>query len=171
MAPPREIETAKPLNVEWPTMALIVTMYVLLALLMWFFTRLPWWVASPIGAYLIALHGSLQHEALHGHPTRNRLVNELLVSINPSLWFPRSETAKPLNVEWPTMALIVTMYVLLALLMWFFTRLPWWVASPIGAYLIALHGSLQHEALHGHPTRNRLVNELLVSINPSLWFP
>jgi len=28
---------------------------------------------------LIALHSSLQHEALHGHPTRSRLVNEMLV--------------------------------------------------------------------------------------------
>lgn len=88
MALPREIEIAKPLALERPTLALIFAMYALLAVLMWFFTRLPWWVASPIGAYLIALHGSLQHEALHGHPTRNRLVNELLVSINPSLWFP-----------------------------------------------------------------------------------
>jgi fatty acid desaturase len=84
----REIETARPLVIEWPTVVLIASMYALLALLLWFFTRLPWWVASPIGAYLVALHGSLQHEALHGHPTRNRLVNELLVAINPSLWFP-----------------------------------------------------------------------------------
>jgi fatty acid desaturase len=88
MALPHEIETAKPLSIEWPTVALIVPMYAALALLLWYFTRLPWWVAAPIGAYLVALHGSLQHEALHGHPSRNRLVNELLVSINPSLWFP-----------------------------------------------------------------------------------
>ncbi len=85
---PREIEMAKPLRVEWLTVALIAFMYAALALLMWFFHALPWWVVAPIAAYLVALHGSLQHEALHGHPTRNRLLNELAVSINPSLWFP-----------------------------------------------------------------------------------
>ena len=88
MVQPREIETAKPLRVEWPTLALIALTYGLLAVLMWFFHALPWWVVAPLGAYLVALHGSLQHEALHGHPTRNRLVNELAVAINPSLWFP-----------------------------------------------------------------------------------
>jgi fatty acid desaturase len=85
---PREIETARPLSIEWPTVALIAVVYASLALLMWFFHAIPWWVVLPIAAYLVALHGSLQHEALHGHPTRNRLVNEILVSINPSLWFP-----------------------------------------------------------------------------------
>ena len=85
---PREIEAARPLSIEWPTVALIAGVYASLALLMWFFHALPWWVVLPMAAYLVALQGSLQHEALHGHPTRNRLVNELLISINPSLWFP-----------------------------------------------------------------------------------
>ncbi len=88
MLSPREIETAKPLTVEWPTVVLIALAYGLLALLMWFYQSLPWWVVVPVAAYLVALHGSLQHEALHGHPTRNRLVNELLVAASPSLWFP-----------------------------------------------------------------------------------
>lgn len=88
MLSPREIETAKPLTVEWPTVVLIALTYGLLAVLMWFYQNLPWWVVVPVAAYLVALHGSLQHEALHGHPTRNRLVNELLVAASPSLWFP-----------------------------------------------------------------------------------
>ena len=88
MVQPCEIETAKPLRVEWPTVVLIALTYGLLALLMWLFHALPWWIVAPLGAYLVALHGSLQHEALHGHPTRNRLLNELAVSVNPSLWFP-----------------------------------------------------------------------------------
>jgi fatty acid desaturase len=40
-----------------------------------------------------------------------------------------------------------------------------------GACLVCLHGSLQHEALHGHPTSSRLVNEALVFPPISLWFP
>ena len=85
---PTEIPAARPASVEWPTVALIAVMYAGLALLMWFFHALPWWVVLPRGAYLVALHGSVQHEALHGHPTRSRGLNELLVSLNPSLWFP-----------------------------------------------------------------------------------
>ena len=37
--------------------------------------------------------------------------------------------------------------------------------------LVTLHGSLSHEVLHGHPTRSALVNELLVFIPISMWFP
>jgi fatty acid desaturase len=84
----REIETAKPARLEWPTLGLIAATYGALALLMWFYHALPWWLIVPAAGYLIALHGSLQHEALHGHPTRNALVNEMLVFINPSFWFP-----------------------------------------------------------------------------------
>jgi fatty acid desaturase len=43
--------------------------------------------------------------------------------------------------------------------------------APLGAFLVCLHGSLQHEALHGHPTSSRLLNEILVFPPISLWFP
>jgi fatty acid desaturase len=78
---------------------------------------------------------------------------------------------KPARIEWPTIALIVFCYAALATLMWFYYALPFWIIVPAAGYLIALHGSLQHEVLHGHPTRNGLVNEALVFINPSFWFP
>ncbi|CAN5446024.1 fatty acid desaturase [soil metagenome] len=84
----REIAAARPLTIEWPTIGLIAGVYFGLGLLMWFYSVLPWWVIVPCAGYLIALHGSLQHEVLHGHPTRNRVLNELMVSISPSLWFP-----------------------------------------------------------------------------------
>ena len=54
--------------------------------------KYPWVVLAPLGAYLVALHGSLQHEALHGHPTRSAVVNELLVFLPVSLWFPIAAT-------------------------------------------------------------------------------
>ena len=88
MQTPTEIAAAKPTTVEWPTVILIVLTYGALATLMWFYHALPFWVIIPLAGYLIALHGSLQHEALHGHPTRNALLNELMVAINFSLWFP-----------------------------------------------------------------------------------
>jgi fatty acid desaturase len=67
--------------------------------------------------------------------------------------------------------LIALTYGALATLMWFYYALPFWAIVPLAGYLIALHGSLQHEVLHGHPTRNAGLNELLVAINFSLWFP
>jgi fatty acid desaturase len=84
---PASIEPSYPER-EWLTIALIVGTYAGLALLMWFTPVLPFWVVILPAAYLVALHMSLQHEALHGHPTRNARVNELMISINPSLWFP-----------------------------------------------------------------------------------
>ena len=88
MQQPTEIAAARPAQIEWPTVILIILTYGALATLMWFYYALPFWVIIPLAGYLIALHGSLQHEALHGHPTRNAALNELMVAINFSLWFP-----------------------------------------------------------------------------------
>ncbi len=74
-------------------------------------------------------------------------------------------------VEWPTIAVIVTVYLVLGLLLAYHAMLPWWVIMPIGAYAAALHVSLQHEVLHGHPTRNRWLNEALVFVTPTMWLP
>ncbi len=83
-----------------------------------------------------------------------------------------SETSlKHRGIEWPTVALLVGNYAILILLVLNHASLPWWILLPIGSYCVALHGSLQHEALHGHPTRNRLVNDALVTIAPHLWLP
>jgi fatty acid desaturase len=75
------------------------------------------------------------------------------------------------TVEWPTIGLTVVLYGVLGSLVWFHASLPWWIILPIGAYFAALHSSLQHEVLHGHPTRSRLVNEALVFLTPTLWLP
>ena len=75
------------------------------------------------------------------------------------------------EVEWPTVALIAAVYVVLGLLVWFHASLPWWVILFVGAYCAALHASLQHEVLHGHPTGNRLLNEAMVFVTPTLWLP
>ncbi len=42
---------------------------------------------------------------------------------------------------------------------------------PVGAWLIAWHGSLQHETIHGHPTRSHLVNTAIGFPPLSLWLP
>ena len=79
----------------------------------------------------------------------------------------RAASAAGKGIEWPTLALTAVVYTLFGLLTWWHTELPWWLILPLGGYLVCLHGSLQHEAVHGHPTRWPLVNEALVF--PSLW--
>jgi fatty acid desaturase len=49
---------------------------------------------------------------------------------------------------------------------------PFFLAvAPLGALVVAWHGSLQHEIVHGHPTRARWVNTLLASLPMGLWLP
>jgi fatty acid desaturase len=74
-------------------------------------------------------------------------------------------------IEWLTLGLIAIVYAILAMLTWNHESLPWWLILPVGAYCAALHSSLQHEVLHGHPTRNRMFNEALVFITPTMWLP
>ncbi len=74
-------------------------------------------------------------------------------------------------IEWPTIVLAVVVYAVLGALVWLHASLHWWVILPIGAYCAALHTSLQHEVLHGHPTGNRIFNEALVFIFPTMWLP
>ncbi|MFB2550209.1 fatty acid desaturase [Ensifer soli] len=74
-------------------------------------------------------------------------------------------------IEWPTLGLIAACYAL-----WFLAGLVVYPVEPLlamalFAVAIALHSSLQHEALHGHPTRNRHLNEMLVGLPIGLFYP
>ncbi len=75
------------------------------------------------------------------------------------------------RLELPTLLLILTVYLVLGLLVYFHAALAWWVILPVGSYAGCLHSSLQHEVLHGHPTRSRWLNEILVFIAPQFWLP
>ncbi|CUH87989.1 Fatty acid desaturase [Phaeobacter sp. CECT 5382] len=77
----------------------------------------------------------------------------------------------PQGIEWGTFALILVCYGLwLAVLV----LLP---AQSLALTVIclgivaALHSSLTHEALHGHPFRNRLINEALLFLPLTLFIP
>jgi len=82
-----------------------------------------------------------------------------------------ARTRQEATIEWRTVGLIALTWTAFGFLTWFWRELTWLVLTPLGAYLVCLHGSLQHEALHGHPTRSALINELLVFPPVSLWFP
>lgn len=49
--------------------------------------------------------------------------------------------------------------------------LPWWLLLAAGGITVCLYGSLQHECLHGHPTRWRHLNDALAMLPLSLWLP
>lgn len=73
---------------EWPTLLLFVCVYVGWILAVSFHEALPVWLLLPALALLTTLHSSLQHEALHGHPTRSGRFNECLAAIPLGLFIP-----------------------------------------------------------------------------------
>ncbi len=77
-------------SIDLPTMGLAVGIYLAFGFLTWFHNALPWWVVAPLGGYIIALHGSLQHEAVHGFPSREAWMTELTVFPSLWLWLPFS---------------------------------------------------------------------------------
>ena len=82
-----------------------------------------------------------------------------------------SSTGDSGRLEWPTLLVLAGTYGAFGLLTWFHASLPWWLLLPLGAYTVCLHGSLQHEAVHGHPTSRTWVNEALMLPSLWLWMP
>ncbi|MBB2205460.1 fatty acid desaturase [Gluconacetobacter takamatsuzukensis] len=73
---------------EWPTWAAILLCYAA-----WFLLGGLLYPAHPLPALAgmavaVAFHSSLQHEAIHGHPTPSALCNELLVGLPLGLAYP-----------------------------------------------------------------------------------
>ena len=90
--PLMEIVELPPLNrrIEWPTAALAFVIYGSWLMATYFYRDLPWWGLPAIGGWVIAWQLNLQHETIHGHPTRNRAVNEAIGCWPLSLWLPYS---------------------------------------------------------------------------------
>src|SRR5579872_4088669 len=78
---------------------------------------------------------------------------------------------KRARVEWPTVALALAIYALWFGTTFFHDRLPVWVLTPIAAWTVAWHMSLQHEIIHGHPTSYRWINSLIGVWPLALWLP
>lgn len=89
-AAPHPITPPRRRPVEWPTLALVVVTYGGWGLVTALRARLPTPVVVLLGAWIIAWQGSLQHEIIHGHPTRWRALNRALGWIPLSLWLPFS---------------------------------------------------------------------------------
>ncbi|CAN7710245.1 fatty acid desaturase [Rhizobium sp. LjRoot258] len=75
------------------------------------------------------------------------------------------------RIEWQTVALAIVIYGGFFAATWFWQSLPAVVVIATGSWLIAWHGSLQHEVIHGHPTRNQRINDAIGWPPLSLWLP
>ena len=73
---------------EAPTLALALLIYGGWLALTWFWAELPLPLSLPLGAWLLAWHGSLQHEIVHGHPTPWRRLNRAIAWWPIALWLP-----------------------------------------------------------------------------------
>ncbi|HVP34190.1 MAG TPA: fatty acid desaturase [Steroidobacteraceae bacterium] len=74
-------------------------------------------------------------------------------------------------VEIPTLLVALAAYGGWCAVTLMYGRWPLWVVAPLAAVLVTLHGSLQHEIVHGHPTRWRRINRLLAIVPLSIWLP
>jgi fatty acid desaturase len=74
-------------------------------------------------------------------------------------------------VEWPTVSLAVAVYGGWLAVTAYAAMLPMPLLVLLGGWFLGWHGSLQHETIHGHPTRWRRVNDLIGGVPLSLWLP
>jgi fatty acid desaturase len=74
-------------------------------------------------------------------------------------------------VEWPTVFVALGIFSSYALLTLNHRSIPVWLLIPVLGLVLTWSGSLQHETIHGHPTKWPLVNELLGRITLDLWIP
>ena len=72
---------------EWPTFCLLLACYGAWGASVWLAAEWSFFALAGT-ALCVTLHGSLQHEALHGHPTRSPALNEALVLPALGLVFP-----------------------------------------------------------------------------------
>jgi fatty acid desaturase len=84
-APAQRLDVAA---LEWPTLLLLAVTYGGWLLATMSYGRWPLLVVAPLVTVLLALHSSLQHELVHGHPTRWPAVNRALGNVPLSLWLP-----------------------------------------------------------------------------------
>ena len=82
-APPESVAA-----IEWLTVLLVVSTYAGWFAMTYAYRSWPLLIVAPVVAALITLQCSVQHEILHGHPTRNSRVNSYFGMLSLTLWLP-----------------------------------------------------------------------------------
>jgi fatty acid desaturase len=75
------------------------------------------------------------------------------------------------RAEWPTIFLAIGCTIAWMEVVYLIGAIRYWWLAPLAVLLITLHSSLCHEALHGHPTSSRTINEALVFLPIGLIYP
>ncbi|HLW26049.1 MAG TPA: fatty acid desaturase [Steroidobacteraceae bacterium] len=75
------------------------------------------------------------------------------------------------RIDGPTWLVALVLYGAWVALMVHAVRLPGWIVLPAGAYLVAWHFSLQHEAIHAFRGVPRWLRVAVVYPPLGLWFP
>ena len=79
-----------------------------------------------------------------------------------------SRSTEGITIEWPTVLLIILCYGIWAGLLVFKNETPVFMWILFSALNITLFMSITHEVVHFHPTRNRLINQLMIAL-PIGW--
>lgn len=85
---PKQRGLSSTLSLELPTLALGIGLYSAWLGLTFFYDALSLWIAAPLLAVIVCWQMHFQHECLHGHPTRNTLVNGGMAFWPLALWLP-----------------------------------------------------------------------------------
>ncbi|MCC5976342.1 MAG: fatty acid desaturase [Rubellimicrobium sp.] len=84
---------------------------------------------------------------------------------------PAQDRQSSSDVEWPTLAVIALCYAAWLLGLFALPHLSLWMAIALLTPALALHSSLTHEAIHGHPTPHAWLNALLLVLPLTLFVP
>ena len=85
-------------------------------------------------------------------------------------FMPADSHTRP-AIEVPTLLLIIVTYAGWVAVTSRYGHWPLATVAALTAVLITLHSSLQHEIVHGHPTRWKGLNRLLAIVPLGLWMP
>jgi len=75
------------------------------------------------------------------------------------------------RLELPTWILMVAVYSGWFGVVYFWQTLGLWVATPLLILFTTWYMSLQHELIHGHPTRYARLNQLFGTLPLAVWYP
>ncbi|HEX7853673.1 MAG TPA: fatty acid desaturase [Sphingobium sp.] len=89
-SPNSAVPSSRPGPVELPTLLLAIVIHGAWVLLTLWHATIPPLMLGMAGGIVVAWHGSLQHETIHGHPTGQRWINSAIGSVPLSLWLPYS---------------------------------------------------------------------------------
>src|SRR5690349_3766958 len=91
--------------------------------------------------------------------------------INGDVVAPAVRVSRPHPLEIPTVLLALGIHGAWLALTYWWSALPVIALLPLGAIVVAWHGSLQHEAVHGHPSGRPRIDQLVAGAPLWLWLP